>query len=403
MIGSNRITGIQTQSTPPSVGSFRGILTGSNRMTGIQTQSTPPSVGSFRGILIGCTVFICGEIFGFVIEKGRVFEPSVVCDQMLMKRFVMLKMFLSAVISGMFCMSVMSMLPFTRQKFLNARQTLVNDLQGKGYLTVMLGGFILGIGMALGGTCPGVVFAQLGTGSQNAVYTLLGTLAGALLYGVLEPTLMSLTKPNKPVKYQFLFHVLGSPYHTTAIPVAAILSVIVFTLEIAYPWDTEVKDSESTSMWKASSWPPFFTGFIVGSLEVPLILIVGGLLGASSSYCTVTAQVLVTDKMKQKVPYLVKFKSGLSNWWQVVFVVAAIHGASSSSQLSGTYGTIEGQSVLMSFCGGVLIIVGARLAEGCTSGHGISGMGLLNSLSIVTMMSMFVGGMLSARCIQMLT
>lgn len=46
-------------------------MIGSNRMTGIQTQSTPPSVGSFRGIIIGCTVFICGEIFGFVIEKGR--------------------------------------------------------------------------------------------------------------------------------------------------------------------------------------------------------------------------------------------------------------------------------------------------------------------------------------------
>lgn len=38
------------------------------------------------------------------------------------------------------------------------------------------------------------------------MYTLLGTLAGALLYGVLEPTLMSLTKPNKPVKYQLYVH-----------------------------------------------------------------------------------------------------------------------------------------------------------------------------------------------------
>lgn len=36
-------------------------------------------------------------------------------------------------------------------------------------------------------------------------------------------------------------------------------------------------------MWEASSWPPFFTGLIVGSLEVPLILIVGGLLG--KLYC----------------------------------------------------------------------------------------------------------------------
>ena len=32
-------------------------------------------------------------------------------------------------------------------------------------------------------------------------YTLLGTFAGALVYGILEPVLMSLAKPTKPVKH----------------------------------------------------------------------------------------------------------------------------------------------------------------------------------------------------------
>ena len=41
------------------------------------------------------------------------------------------------------------------------------------------------------------------------------------------------------------------------------------------------------------------------------------ILGASSSYCTVSAQILMTRKLQQKLPYLAKFKSGLNNWWKV--------------------------------------------------------------------------------------
>ena len=52
------------------------------------------------------------------------------------------------------------------------------------------------------------------------------------------------------------------------------------------------------------------------------VIIIHGLfiiyiLGASSSYCTVSAQILMTRKLQQKLPYLAKFKSGLNNWWKV--------------------------------------------------------------------------------------
>ena len=50
----------------------------------------------------------------------------------------------------------------------------------------------------------------------------------------------------------------------------------------------------------------------------------------------------------------------------MLFVVAATGGAFVSSKLSGSYGTVNGESPLLSFCGGALMIVGARLAEGCT-------------------------------------
>ena len=54
----------------------------------------------------------------------------------------------------------------------------------------VLGGVILGAGMAVGGACPGMVLPQVGTALPNAMVTVCGGLVGALLYGALEPSLI---------------------------------------------------------------------------------------------------------------------------------------------------------------------------------------------------------------------
>lgn len=38
-----------------------------------------------------------------------------------------------------------------------------------------------------------------------------------------------------------LYNVYGSPYFAMALPFAAVLSLIVFTLELVYPWEDEVQ------------------------------------------------------------------------------------------------------------------------------------------------------------------
>jgi uncharacterized membrane protein YedE/YeeE len=42
--------------------------------------------------------------------------------------------------------------------------------------------------------------------------------------------------------------------------------------------------------------------------------------------------------------------------------------------------------------GGFMIIVGARMAGGCTSGHGISGLSLMSTSSFLTVAAMFAAG-----------
>ena len=43
-----------------------------------------------------------------------------------------------------------------------------------------------------------------------------------------------------------------------------------------------------------------------------------------------------------------------------------------------------------------MVVFGARLGGGCTSGHGISGVPMLNTLSMVAVGSMFTAGILTA-------
>ena len=77
-------------------------------------------------------------------------------------------------------------------------------------------------------------------------------------------------------------------------------------------------------------------------------------------------------------------------------VVFAIVGARVSAGLSDTFPTTaSGVQTGAALLGGFLMLFGSRLGGGCTSGHGISGMPLLNTLSLVAVVSMFVSGIVT--------
>ena len=50
----------------------------------------------------------------------------------------------------------------------------------------------------------------------------------------------------------------------------------------------------------------------------------------------------------------------------------------------------------MAFIAGFLMLFGARLADGCTSGHGLSGTAQLAVGSMVAVAAMFAGGIATA-------
>ena len=61
------------------------------------------------------------------------------------------------------------------------------------------------------------------------------------------------------------------------------------------------------------------------------------------------------------------------------------------------FGNVKG--VIMAVVGGFLVGFGARYADGCTSGHAISGLSHLQLPSLITVIGFFIGGLLMTHVI----
>lgn len=98
--------------------------------------------------------------------------------------------------------------------------------------------------------------------------------------------------------------------------------------------------------------------------------------------------------------------------WQMMFVVGIFLGALLSSLAGKTfkfekvppmwaefYGHKVSVRALAAFFGGVVSILGGRLAGGCPSGHGLSGMMQLAVSGLIAMICFLVGGLITARFI----
>ncbi len=96
--------------------------------------------------------------------------------------------------------------------------------------------------------------------------------------------------------------------------------------------------------------------------------------------------------------------------WQLLFVVGIGIGAFIASRLTGTFkserlpqmwvarfGESNKTRILYSLLGGTLAMVGARMAGGCPSGHGVSGMSQLGVSSLIALAMFFIGGIVTAR------
>lgn len=161
--------------------------------------------------------------------------------------------------------------------------------------------------------------------------------------------------------------------------------------------------------YSGPAWSPYVVGAGIGVLSWLTFYFADKAIGASSFYATLAGMVgkVVAPRHTLSLKYYRENPPKLD--WSLVFIGCAILGAFIAAYTGGEitnqwlhpmwkarFGDSVALRGIAGFLGGVLMAFGARLAGGCTSGHGISGTLQLNVASWITVICMFIGGIVTA-------
>lgn len=156
-------------------------------------------------------------------------------------------------------------------------------------------------------------------------------------------------------------------------------------------------------------WSPYIVGSMIGVLLCFSFLFSNRGIGCSTAYARTSGIIekLIRGKKVHKKVYYQKFEPKVDREW--LLVAGIIIGAFFSSILSGTFhieiipnlwlqnfGSSPFLRIIISVLGGILVGFGARMAGGCTSGHGITGTSQLAVASWLAIIFFFLGGITTA-------
>jgi len=160
------------------------------------------------------------------------------------------------------------------------------------------------------------------------------------------------------------------------------------------------------------AWSPYVAGALSGLLAVASVWVAGKYLGASTTFVRGAGMLerFVSPEAVATLSYYLKEKPIFD--WQYLFVLGILVGAFLAARLGGgfkvqavpdmwreRFGPARGPRAVTAFLGGVVAMYGARLAGGCPSGHGLSGMAQLSVSGFIAAAGFFIGGIVMARLV----
>ncbi|HSG26910.1 MAG TPA: YeeE/YedE thiosulfate transporter family protein [Candidatus Krumholzibacterium sp.] len=123
--------------------------------------------------------FVTGIIFGVFLHKGGATKYDVIVGQLLFEDFTVVKIMLSAAVTGMIGIYAMRTVGLVQ----------LHPKPGSWGMSA-IGGLIFGVGFATLGYCPGTIAGAVGNGYLDAaIGGVVGIIAGAGIYAAVYPRL----------------------------------------------------------------------------------------------------------------------------------------------------------------------------------------------------------------------
>lgn len=163
-------------------------------------------------------------------------------------------------------------------------------------------------------------------------------------------------------------------------------------------------------MKQDTGWNPYLAGALSGFVSIFSVWAAGKYLGASTTFVRTTGiieQWFDATKVA-KMEYFIRETPHIDWQWMVVFGImigaflAAVTSGSFRLQAvpamwESRFGSSIRTRAIFAFLGGMIAMFGARLADGCPSGHGLSGSLQLAASGYLALGCFFLGGVLVAR------
>ncbi|PSR80168.1 hypothetical protein BD289DRAFT_485125 [Coniella lustricola] len=345
-------------------------------------------------------ILITGSVFGAGLVTSGMYQPYLLSSQFALTEWNMAQTFFTATGCGALSLEILYRLGYAVPPPRSWSWTGITACAMDGNI---IGGLILGAGMALSASCPGMVFPQLALGIPTAPAIVAGASVGGIFWAaVLRPCMESrrkrsaiaMTVKSKQPETTFA-DALGMRHTTALLCFEAVLTSLVMV-------------AATTASTAPAPVHPVVGGLVIGGAQIVSLVVRGSLLGASTCYEQVGDWIVwmakagyrkqEQEKQPQQQQQQQQQRPGTS---AILFAAAMVAGAWLLARLRPEVALFEGQQQAMlgapspatAFAGGLLMAVGSRMAGGCASGHGISGMALMSMSSLVTMASVFAAAM----------
>ena len=326
-------------------------------------------------------IFVFGFLFGAILQYAKLNKYNTISGLAILENFAVAKTIAVAIGVGAILLSIEIGLGFATY---HVKPLILGG--------IVFGGLIFGSGMAILGYCPGTLPISLGEGSLDALIGILGGIAGGIVYTIILPSIHGVLGPD-----------LGNISLKSMVgenPVLFYLLVfVVSSVFIGISFWIHKKEKAKDLKWLVSG--------IALAILTPIVFLTAltnRVIGASTFYPYIGDLISGTTGNS----YFDKIKE--PGHWEMIFLAGAFFSGLILSLIRKDFkfvlihdnwkkhkGNSAYQRIIWAFIGGFILIIGARMAGGCTSGHIISGGMQLAASSLTFAIFVFAGLLITGK------